>query len=382
MLDLSIVLINKNQAWNISRLIESVLRATSSVHSKEIILVDSASTDETVALAGRYPITILRLRPGQRLSPAIGRYIGSQRARGDLVLFLDGDTELVEGWLARALQKMRDEPGAGVLTGKVINCQTSAAGRAVPLDEVYKGASREVLWGSYDGGGAAMYRRSLLEKVGTFNPGLFADEEPELCLRIRHAGYRVLELDYPIVWHYNDAPEAISNVLSRRRRNFLLGVGQCLRYHLGDDLLWPYIKERGRWSLAAMLSLGIGVAAALRYLVAGDPTWFASWVFAVALVVAGMAWRKRSLRGALIGAFHRVLQVEGLLRGFFRQPLRPENYSWCFDVVKECSDGLALTDVPMRGTSPACLFNRDHASDPADAGPRKPAFPTPFPSQN
>src|SRR5215469_3560219 len=60
MVELSVVLITKNQAWNIARLIESVLDATSSVLSKEIILVDSASTDQTVEIAGRYPVTILR----------------------------------------------------------------------------------------------------------------------------------------------------------------------------------------------------------------------------------------------------------------------------------------------------------------------------------
>ena len=82
MIELSVVLISKNQAWNISRLIESVLQATSSFLSSEIILVDSNSTDETVEFASRYPISIVRLRPGQRLSPAAGRYIGYQRPRG------------------------------------------------------------------------------------------------------------------------------------------------------------------------------------------------------------------------------------------------------------------------------------------------------------
>jgi GT2 family glycosyltransferase len=338
MCDLSVVLISKNQAWNICRLIESVLCAFSSVsEAPEVILVDSASTDDTVQLASRYPITILRIRPGQRLSPAIGRYIGSQRACGDLVFFLDGDTELVQSWLPRGLQVMAEDPGVGAVTGKVINCPTSAAGRTAPIETFSEGSPRGVLWGSYDGGGAAMYRRSVLEKVGTFNPGLYADEEPELCLRVRHAGYRVLELDRPIVWHYNDAPEAISNVLSRRRRNFLLGVGQCLRYHLTDGLLWPYLKERGRWSLAATMWLAFGFATLLRLLIARDAIPFGAWTCGVMLLIAMTAWQKRSLRAALVSAFHRVLQIEGLLRGFLREPLRPADWSWRLDVVKQSS---------------------------------------------
>src|SRR2546422_8521889 len=127
MTELSVVLISKNQAWNISRLIESVLQATSSVPSKEIILVDSASTDETVERANRYPMSILRLQPGQRLSPAIGRFVGYKQTHGEYVLFLDGDTELVQGWLSHALRVMRETPRAGAVSGHVINLPTSAA---------------------------------------------------------------------------------------------------------------------------------------------------------------------------------------------------------------------------------------------------------------
>lgn len=343
--DLSVVLISKNQAWNISRLIESVLRAASSMDSAEIILVDSASTDQTVTLASRYPVTILHLHPDQPLSPAIGRYVGSQRARGEFVLFLDGDTEFSEAWLPRALALIRGNPQIGAVTGRVINRPTSEAGQR-PLDKVYSGGTRDVLWGSYDGGGAAMYRRSVLRQVGTFNPALYADEEPELCLRVRHAGFRVVELDYPIVWHYNDAPEALETVLSRRRRRFLLGVGQCLRFHLRDDLLWPYIKERGHWSLAALLTLLLGCLAGLRFITAGDPRWLALWCSAVALIIVATACRKRSLRAALVGTFHRLLQAEGLLRGFFNGPATPPNFSWRFDVVKESESQLASTSNP------------------------------------
>src|SRR5882762_7167038 len=133
MTELSIVLISKNQAWSIVRLMESVIRETASVRSKEIILVDSASTDETVELARAYPIRIFRLQAGQPLSPAIGRHVGYKQSRGEYVLFLDGDTDLVEGWLARALRVMRETPSAGAVTGRVINLPTAAAKAPVPL---------------------------------------------------------------------------------------------------------------------------------------------------------------------------------------------------------------------------------------------------------
>ena len=97
MTELSVVLISKNQEWNIARLVESVLRETDALPSREIVLVDSASTDRTTEIAARYPIAVLKLCPEQRLTAAAGRYVGYKRTTGDLVLFLDGDMELVRG---------------------------------------------------------------------------------------------------------------------------------------------------------------------------------------------------------------------------------------------------------------------------------------------
>jgi hypothetical protein len=220
-------------------------------------------------------------------------------------------------------------------------------------------APREVLWGSYGGGGAAMYRRSVLEQVGTFNPYLNSDEEPELGLRIRHAGYRILELDYPIVRHYNDAPVGISTVLSRRRRNFLLGIGQAARYHLGSKLLWPWLKERW-WGTAAVSWLGAGVATLFWSLIARDFTWLGLWALGQSLLIAVLAFRKRSLRGAFVSVFNSVLLAEGVLRGFLMRPLPPESFHANVEVVKDSRN-------PERAISARATPAQDRTSDGGEA---------------
>lgn len=337
MMTLSVVLIAKNQAWNISRLIESVLRETSSIPSgeKEIVLVDSASTDETVALAGRYPVKIVCLAPGQPLSPSIGRYVGYEHTCGQFMLFLDGDTELVQTWFTNALRVMRETPNAGAVTGRVTNLNTSTANEHVDVPErPCTDAQRDVLFGP---GAGALYRRSVLEQVGTFNPYLYADEEPELGLRIRQAKYRIIELDRVIVRHYSYEPDVFSTMLSRRRKNFFLGIGQCFRYHLHDELLWPFIKERGYWSLRVVWWLAVGLVALLSLLVGGSPAWIEMWALASGLLLAVIAWQKRSLRIALVRVFQQLLMVEGLFRGFLIRPLPPESFHANVQTIKDAA---------------------------------------------
>ena len=341
MIDLSVVLISKNQAWNVSRLVESVLRATSYIHSREIILVDSASTDETVKVASRYPISIVCLRQGQRLSPAAGRFIGYKRTRGEFVLFLDGDMELLPGWLDQALHAMRAMPDAGaMLSSRMIELAPVEFGPSVPVPPkvTEMPAPTEVSRISFVVGGAALYRRETLEHVGTFNPYLYSEEEPELCLRIRHARYRILQLDFPIVRHYSASQETATALLSRRRRRFFLGVGQCIRYHMGDSLLWPYLKERAMWSFTAMLWLVAGLGVSLWSLTTRDYTWLGLWILATCLLIVSVSIRKRSLRRALRSVLNRFLMVEGLFKGFLIKPVHPDGYPCDLEIVKECKD--------------------------------------------
>jgi len=335
MAELSIVLITKNQAWNIARLIESVLDATSSVLPREIILVDSASTDQTVEIAGRYPVTVLRLKSGQRLSPAIGRYVGYRWTNGRHVLFLDGDTELLPGWLPRAFHLLSERPDVGAVTGSVINLPTAAADKKhspEPCPEPLC-SPQEVLWCSYGGGGAALYRRSALEAAGTFNPYLNAEEEPELGLRIRHAGFRLFTLDYPIVRHYNDAPIAFSSVWSRRRRNFHLGMGQAARNHFGTKLFWQWMRERWWEPLAAFL-LASGVAAALLSLLMRRLTWFEVWFAGLGVLLGYVALQKRTIKGALVSFFSWLVMAEGFLRGILMKPLPAEKFHPDVELVR------------------------------------------------
>lgn len=330
MIELSVVIITKNQAWNIAQLIESVLAEVPCVASAEVILVDSASTDKTVDLASDYPAKVFRLQASQRLSPAIGRYVGTKKATGEYILFLDGDMQLAPGWLGQAIRLMRNTSSLGAITGQVINLPISAAFEmAAPVEAPCSRPPRDVRFG----GGAAMYRHSVLQKVGTFNPNFYSDEEPELGFRVRRAGFRLLELDHPIVRHYSDDPVAISTPWGRRQRNFHLGPGQSSRFYLGSKLLLPWLIERP-WGLASLACYGSGFGALLLSLISHRFLWFGLWGFGFCSLVGYVAFRKRSLRGGLVSAFLWLTLAEGFLRGLFIQPQPQEYFSAKVETVK------------------------------------------------
>ena len=330
-MNLDVVIITKNQGWNAGRLIESVLRQTAMRSRTEVVLVDSASSDDTVSVASRFPIHIVRLSDRQRLTAAAGRQAGITQTSGDVVLFLDGDMELRPGWIENAMSLFEREPDIAVISGVVVDQPRDAAG-SLDCD-----APGELQLTAYDdvphGGGAAAYRRDVLNEVGSFNPFLFSDEEPELCIRIREAGYRIVKLRQPIADHYSDPAGAISTLFGRRKRNLYLGPGQALRLHTGSRLLVPYAKERG-FGLVPSAGLAGGVACALVAVIYRDPRWLFAWTAVVAAIFGLDSARKRSPHRALFGMVQRALFAEGTIRGFLMRPSDPATFPYLIEVIK------------------------------------------------
>ena len=335
MIQVSAVLITRNQAWNVGRLVKSVLSKASPFLSVEVTLVDSASTDATVSVACNYPINVIVLNAEQRLTAAAGRYVGYQNgsAGSRFVLFLDGDMELHDGWLEKALDVMIDDPAVAVVTGTVIDCPREAARGGFSFVPSHPAKLEDVK----HCGGAALYRRSVLEEVGTFNPHLISDEEPELCIRIREAGYRVVQLDAPIALHYTDPADHLGTLFARARRGLYLGAGQNLRCHLGDEMFMPYLRERG-FGLAPAGGLLAGAACVVLARRMRDWRWFGGWLALLAGVVGADALRKRSLYRAIYTMVLRLLIMDGTIRGFL---MPPGSDSIKFNVVKR-------VDHPMR----------------------------------
>ena len=104
---LSIVVPVHNVAGYLPACIDSILERDRD--GIELVLVDDCSTDESGAICDRYSgsspdVRVIHLSTNQGVAQA--RNHGLAAARGDYVLFVDGDDYLVSGWLARLKQEM------------------------------------------------------------------------------------------------------------------------------------------------------------------------------------------------------------------------------------------------------------------------------------
>jgi glycosyltransferase involved in cell wall biosynthesis len=192
---LSVVIIGRNEGERLLRCIRSVQAMREAPRPIEILYVDSDSSDDSVAQAQALGVRVIQVHP-QRPSAALGRNAGWRAARAPLILFLDGDTILAPLFVAHALPALAD-PSVAVVWGhrRELAPQASVYNRVLDLDWVYPPGESAFC------GGDALMRRQALVEVDGFDDSLIAGEEPELCQRLRAAGYRILHLDEPMTQH-------------------------------------------------------------------------------------------------------------------------------------------------------------------------------------
>lgn len=322
-MQLSVVIIARNEESNIARCIESVIKFTRSISGFEILLVDSASTDRTVEIASRYPINIISLKPEWPLSPAAGRFSGVNNVSGEYILLIDGDMELLSGWIEKALEFMKSHPGLGAVIGRHYEMWVSDHGphRALSRGTNLGDSARKVKSASC----SAIFRREYLLNAGNFNPYLRAEEEAELSWRMMLKGYDIYFLPIDSVNHYSIPRNTFAETLRRVRNNLWAGMGDmfglCLRKgYIGA--IWP------RFRVSFILTLAL--VSSIVLLCIGILFMNMSLVVAVAVLpfvfYLCMCIRKKSFVYGLVSVVNIIGITCGLWSGVFRRIPAVESY--------------------------------------------------------
>jgi len=147
----------------------------------EIIIVDDGSTDNTAKIAGHFENEVICVHQENR-GPAAARNKGLQKARGDVISFLDVDDLWSENKLSLQLTLFTEVPSLEIVLG---------LSQPMKLRKEEDGRSEFEKW--YDPYcalllGAAVFRRSVFDKVGFFDETLHYGEDTDWFMRAREQG--------------------------------------------------------------------------------------------------------------------------------------------------------------------------------------------------
>jgi GT2 family glycosyltransferase len=236
---ISVIIPNYNGAALLPPCLDSLQAQT--YDNFEVILVDNASGDESVALVQRdYPqVRLLVLERNRGLTGGCNE--GIAQARGEVIVCLNNDTEADPNWLAAIAEALAAHPQAGMIACKLLlfdrRDTIHSAGDSYGLDgiPVNRGVWQrdgppfdKPAWVFGACGGAAAYRREMLEQIGAFDEELFMYcEDVDLNWRAQLAGYRCLYVPDSVVYHHLSAT----------------GGGKLASFYVGRNTIWVMAKN-------------------------------------------------------------------------------------------------------------------------------------------
>ncbi len=270
---ISAVICSYNRARFIINAVESIFRQDFDKRQYEVIVVDNNSTDNTLRLLENFKAVhpqynfSFYTEPNQGVAWARTRC--AREAKGEIIAYIDDDSEAQQGWLSKIADFFDNNPEVYSVGGKI-----------VPrfLTDVPDWYSKYFfgLVGSFDQGdkikrlkgerypcGANMaFREKAFRKVGYFNTllgrsgkGLLANEEKDIYKRILATGMKVYYL--PDVWVTHTVEANKFDIDYVRRHSMGIGGGERLRLK-GNTiaLLKKFLEYLAKWGYAVVYGLG------------------------------------------------------------------------------------------------------------------------------
>jgi GT2 family glycosyltransferase len=250
------VVIGRNEGARLAACLDSLSQEVG-----HVVYVDSGSTDGSPEAARARGAEVIALDLARPFTAARARNAGlAALPEGtEHVQFVDGDCVLRPGWIDVAAAFLDRHPRAAAVAGRLRERypEASVYNRLCDLEwQARPGRARAV-------GGIFMARVAAVQGVGAFDPQVIAGEEPELCVRLRRAGWEIHRLEAEMGWH--DAAMSRFGQWWRRatRAGYAYALGAALH---GAPPERHYVRELRRalvWGAAlplAALALALAVS--------------------------------------------------------------------------------------------------------------------------
>jgi GT2 family glycosyltransferase len=192
-----VVVIGRNEGERLRSCLRSVFQCAT-----RVVYVDSGSHDGSPDYAASMGCRVVALDSAQPFSAARARNEGFAAAverwpNAALIQFLDGDCDLMQGWLEQGAAALKERSDVGIVCGNVReqHPEMSVYNRLCNLE--WQQVPGEIL----TSGGRFLIRAETFQAVGGFRADVIAAEDDEFCIRVRGLGWKILQLDGEMALH-------------------------------------------------------------------------------------------------------------------------------------------------------------------------------------
>lgn len=281
MIDLSIIIINWNTANLLADCLRSIENRVQDRLNLEIIVVDSASQDDSVAMVQHDFPHVTLLPQDENIGFVRGNNLGLEVAQGRYLFLLNPDTEVINDALTQMVDYLDAHPDTGIVGPHTLNTDGSyqSTRRHFPtittaffestwlqpfapkkmLDHYYVNNAPDdaVIDVDWVQGSALMARREVYEQIGGLDTAfVMFSEELDWCKRAKDAGWEVTYLGGAYITHHGG--KSTEQVVANKHIYFQqskiryfhkhhgLIVALSLRLFLMVSYLWQIILEAAK----------------------------------------------------------------------------------------------------------------------------------------
>ncbi|MCC6349770.1 MAG: glycosyltransferase [Candidatus Eisenbacteria bacterium] len=278
--------------------------------SGALVLADPGGSGALPELSPHW--TVVRAGSDRPLTPGAARNAGLARCAPPWVLFVDADVEVNASWLERALHEAASaDAGLAGLWARLEEWFTDGPGERPGAPDLYRigDAPRECDYLAT----LALYRTEALRATGAYDARLRSEEDFELGLRLRTAGFRLRSTGGLAGRHWSAPRPSFGEIGRRWRSGLCFGQGQVLRLYLGRAGLGSHLRRQAHY----LAMLAVWLAAPLAW-AAGGAKGLAFWSLVPLGLLLLMTLRKRSARLAVHSLLTWSVNAAGLVVGFVR----------------------------------------------------------------
>lgn len=183
----------------------------------DILIVDDGSSDDTPAVIAELARTYPNLRHVRQdnagIAAARNTALANLLPETDFVTFLDSDDAMPEGRLAADLPHLLADPALELTYARLMAVETIDPAELAPPRACWR---RE---GCVPQLSLALFRRSLIDRIGQFDEALLQAEDTDYLLRIFETGTRFLQTE-TIALYYRRHPGNITANRAEMQRSF------------------------------------------------------------------------------------------------------------------------------------------------------------------
>ncbi len=257
--DVSIVILTYNKLGYTKQCLKALQKNTPKQYLNDVVVVDNGSTDGTQQyLKSLEWVQLIANRDNLGFAKACNQ--GAEKAVGDVLVFLNNDTEVQKNWLEPMLSTLKDKKvaiaGSKLLfpDGLIQHAGVVIASDHIPRHIYYRDGADKLYVNKQRNFKAVTaacmaIKKNIFEEVGGFSKEYINGmEDIDLCLKVFHKGYKIMYCPKSVIIHHESVSRARHKYDIQNNDLFLEKWGDEepdeQKYYDEDGRSWFYKKDR------------------------------------------------------------------------------------------------------------------------------------------